>query len=245
MSKRSLDRAAHAEPRIAPYPRRRIAAAPPAAASSAARVAVESFGVDPVRPMVAIDAALHRGVTAGAVEFLRERGFAVERVGDGSRPSVVELFLVTTARFVVCASPDLQRLLDLTHTPYVRVSAADPFDAYPVHTHSFYALSTAIDLDTGRVLPIAERLTDGYFRNLRNIGHRASSPAEVAQAVREMATSLETGWSETSSQARYRARLIATGAALAERYPRVAAWGPDEGFIGHGRLVAFQAEQAA
>ena len=51
------------------------------------------------------------------------------------------------------------------------------------------------------------------------------------------------GWDEQASQTTFRHDVVAAGAALAPGLPYVAKWGPDEGFIGDGRLARCQAER--
>src|SRR5690606_38253244 len=104
---------------------------------------------------------------------------------------------------------------------------------------------TAIALDTGRELPPLEMLSEPYFRNLRNCGYRACAAGDVLAVVREMYERRRPGWREHDAQTAFRARVVAAGEELAPRVARAAAWGPDGGFIGEGRLARVQAERVS
>jgi hypothetical protein len=114
-----------------------------------------------------------------------------------------------------------------------------------VRDDGLYLLKTAIDLDTGHELPPLDMMSESYFRNLRNCGYRECAPGDVLSAAREMYERRLPGWREDDAQASFRARVIEAGAALAPRVHRAAAWGPDRGFIGEGRLARVQAGRAA
>jgi hypothetical protein len=139
----------------------------------------------------------------------------------------------------------MQQLAYLTNTASLVVNVADPFGAYPIRANGLFMLKTPIDLDTGRVLAIDDLLTERYFQNLRNYGYRENTAGELTAAIEEMHAGLQNGWSDTTSQARFRSRVVDTGTALAAAVPHVAEWGPDEGFIGDGRLARVQAERTS
>jgi len=62
--------------------------------------------------------------------------------------------------------------------------------------------------------------------------------------VQEMIGGIEHGWQESDGQSRFRERAAAAGAALAPLVPAVAAWAPEDGFLGDGRLARIQADLA-
>lgn len=225
-----------------------------------ARQAALDRGIRLDQPIVALEVTSDPDALRPALDFLASSGYQVVRLADSwegglEHPAVLvsvagpdpllDLFVVSVARFVICGSPSVQRMADLVDTPSLRLNAADPYEAYPVRPASTYMLRTAIDLESGRVVPHAEWLTEGYFRNRRNIGYRNGTADDIASAVREMHAAAQPGWFEAESQTRFRAAVESHGAALADRIEQVTAYGPDHGFIGHGRLARVQADRIA
>jgi hypothetical protein len=226
MAQRALDRSARLTPPLQPYPRRRV------------RHAIDT--VPAVMNGVVVVVAVRRSTDSigAALAFLRKSGWQLVEMRE---PDAAAL---AGARFVVTDALDVQRAAAEAGRPSLAVNLDDAFRAYPIHPDGVCALRHAIDLDTGRVVPIGERLTEGYYRNLRNIGFRPLRESEILDAAREMHAGVTGAWQEREVQRRFRARLLAAAPALVPRVPTVAEWGPDEGFIGDGRLAAFQAEGA-
>lgn len=264
---RAFDRADdHSTPRIERLPRRLLSERVRLRLSESmlqqARQAASDRGISLDQPIVAVEVASHPDALRPALDFLVASGYHMVRIGGGwqeplEHPAVIEgtrgpelnplldLFIVSAARFVICGSSSVQHLADLVDTPSLRLNAVDAYEAYPIRDASAYLLRTAIDLDTGRVVPHPEWLTEGYFRNLRNIGYRENTAEEVEAAVREMHEAAQPGWVEAESQRRFRAAVESHGAELVERVGSMTAWGPDDGFIGQGRLARVQAERIA
>jgi putative glycosyltransferase (TIGR04372 family) len=222
-----------------------------------AREEAEACGVEEGPPVVVFEA---RGpFSVAACRFMADEGYTVVRIGapasgviadrrvidltSRERSRRLELYLFSIARFVVCESAVFQQLALLTNTPSLRLDAEDPFSAYPVREHGLFTLKQAIDLDTGRFLSMRDRLTEGYYRNLRNCGYRTSTEADVLAAVREMHEGISRGWRDTTAQAAFRDLVTRAGEELSFRVPHVAEWGPHHGFIGRGRLARVQAER--
>jgi putative glycosyltransferase (TIGR04372 family) len=233
----------------------------PGEAEDDARRAAERAGLNLERPFVALEIRSRIDLFFDAVDYLTAHDYTVVRVGDPiagpfRRAGVIDLarasgvpsrdlFFVRSCRFLVCESLELQHASYTTNTPSLTVNARDPFSAYPVRAHGVYTLAAAIDLDTGHRFDTPEMLTEGFFRNARNIGHRHTSPAEIAAAVAEMHEGVQDGWSETAAQRQFRADVAKAGEELASRVPHVAKWGPVDGFIGDGRLARVQADRKA
>jgi putative glycosyltransferase (TIGR04372 family) len=220
-----------------------------------ARQQAVAAGIDMDAPLVALELRNRPDVFAGAIELLSSRGMTIVRLGGGAagpirRPGLVdlstspqrtpllELFIVSCARFVVGGGSDLQFVSYLVNTPSLTVNGSDPFTLYPVRSAGLYLLRAAIDLESGRELGLHDMLAEAYFRNLRHYGHREHASSDVTAAVVEMLEGIEGGWCETDAQSRYRVRLGAAAARLAP-----ATWGPDAGFLGDGRLARVQAER--
>jgi putative glycosyltransferase (TIGR04372 family) len=236
-----------------------------------ARTQLTAQGITEGRPLVTFESRTRPDIAGAVVEFLVREGYAVARIGDpddgvGSydgvtdltklapRPPSLELFLVSASAFIVCESIDLQQLAYVANTPSLIINARDPFVAYPVRANGLMALSTAIDLDTAQVITINDMLTQPYFRDLHkqqvrgrrrgSHGYRDNTVDELIAAINEMRAGIAAGWTtESESQRRFRTRVVEAGAALAAVSAHVAEWGPDEGFIGDGRLVRFQADR--
>jgi putative glycosyltransferase (TIGR04372 family) len=226
-----------------------------------ARAAVEArgAGIPPERPLVAIELP-HRVESAWpAVEFLLELGYAVVRIGDprggrvdaagvvdlacGPRPSpLLEFFVLQSARFVVCESRDVQHAAYLTGTPTLVLNARDPISRYPIRTDGAFTLTGAVELDTGRVLSLAERLEATAFQNERNIGHIPNPPDVILDAVREMHEGTSAGWQDTAGQVAFRTAATQAAQTIGATTPAVAEWGADAGFLGDGRVARMQAD---
>jgi len=263
-AQRSLARSAAAGRRAAPFPRRllrdRVKTFLPASLLEEATRRAGALGIRAGAPVVAFEVRTRPEAAAEAIRFLVSEGYTVVRIGETSSgalhlPGVIELassadssplldlFVLLSSRFLVCGSIDLQHVAYLTNTPSLTLNASDPFSAYPIREDGLYTLRTVVDLDTGRLLTADDLLSDSYFRNLRNCGYRDNTPGEMLEAVREMHEGVTHGWSERESQAQFRKRVGDAGAVLARSVPLVAEWGPDEGFIGDGRLARFQAAE--
>jgi hypothetical protein len=227
------------------YPRRLLrepsAFALPEGALDGARAEAAALGFVAGTPTVLLEARLRPDLAAAVTSALADRGY---RVIAPPAPSLrLLLFLLCESRFVICASSDVQQLAYVTNTPSLAVHATDVFRAYPVRANGLCLLRTAVDLDAGGVMPVADLVTERAYRPGRTIGYREHSIAELTAAVEEMAAGVEDGWRESESQTRFRDRAVAAGTALAPLVPSVAAWGPDDGFLGDGRLARIQADR--
>jgi hypothetical protein len=242
---RALTRSNDSAAPVRQYPRRllrdRVHTSLPPALIAAARAATRATGIDLDAPIVAIDTRIDADAWSDSDAFLAQHGYTIVRVGQAL--SLVDVFILSTARFVVCASVDLQHAAYLTNTPSLLLNARDPFVGYPVREDSLFTVQTVIDLDDGRVLALQDLLTESYFRNLRNCGYRRNTAADVRRAVEEMHDGVNAGWLDSQGQARFRARVAEAGVELANRVRHVVEWGPDRGFIGDGRLARFQADR--
>lgn len=243
-SQRALLRSSRAATPVEPYPRRalrdRAKATLPPPLVEQARAAARAAQIELDVPVVAVDASIDSDALREAEAFLAGHGYSIVRLPPPLTP--LNVYVVSVARFAICGSVELQHVACVTHTPSLLLNARDPFKGYPVRANGLYTIGTVIDLDDGRVLTPGDLLTESYFRNVRNCGYRSNTPAEIRQAVEEMHDGVTGGWRDSEGQARFRARVVEAGSALASRVAHVAEWGTDGGFIGDGRLVRFQAE---
>jgi hypothetical protein len=241
---RAYDRSVAPVPGAVPYPRRLLrepsAFALPDGVLDGVRAEAASLGVVDGTPTVLLEAGLRPDLAAAVTRLLAGRGY---RVIEPRAPSLrLLLFLLCESRFVICATRDVQQLAYVTNTPSLAVHATDVFGAYPVRTNGLLLLRTAVDLDAGEALPLAELLTERAYRQVRSVGYRDHSMADLTAAVQEMLAGVEDGWRESESQTRFRERAVAAGTALAPLVPSIAMWGPDAGFLGDGRLARVQAD---
>jgi putative glycosyltransferase (TIGR04372 family) len=198
-----------------------------------------------------------------AVDSLVADGYRVVRIGDPSmrpvsrrgvidlathprRTPALEVLALLRSEFLVCGDAGPHAVSYLTNTPCVIVNASEPVGSFPVRSTGIYIFKKAIDLDTGRQLTLPEMLSHEHYRNLRNtgvFGYRDNTSREIADAVSEMRAGLAHGWTETDGQRRYRELVTDAGIHLAERVRYMHKWGPDEGFLGDGRLADSYARQ--
>jgi hypothetical protein len=244
-SQRALARSNRLAAPVSPYPRRvlrdRVKRTLPPALIEQARAEAHAARITLNVPVVAVDALIDPDALTDAQAFLTGQGYSIVRVRPACS-SPLDAFVVAESRFAICGGVELQHIASLTHTPSLLLNARDPFKGYPVRANGLYAIAKVIDLDDGRVLTLSDLLTESYFRHMRNCGYRSNTPAEIRQAVEEMHDGVARGWRDSEGQARFRARVVEAGSGLASRVAHLAEWGPDEGFIGDGRLVRFQAD---
>jgi hypothetical protein len=243
-SQRALSRSSRLAAPGRSYPRRalrdRVKTSLPPALMEQARAAAAAAQIALDGKIVVVDASIDSDALTDAQAFLAGQGYSIVRVQPAWTP--LDVFVVSISRFAICASVESQHLACVTGTPSLLLNARDPFKGYPVRGNGLLTIGKVIDLDAGRVLTSSDLLSESYFRNRRNCGYRSNTPAEIRQAVEEMHDGVTRGWRDSEGQARFRARVVEAGSDLASRVAHVAEWGPDEGFIGDGRLARFQAQ---
>jgi len=246
---RSLARSATAAPIGERFPRRllreRVHASLPPALITEASNAAAAAGITSDRPIVAVEHCRRPDKCTEAVAWLERQGYRVIDPSSAAQGTpLVGLFLLRVARFLVCESADLQHTAYLTDTPSLLLNALDPFSGYPVRGDSLFTLKTAINLDSGQTLGPRALIEESYLRDRANFGYRGNDGVEVLAAVQEMHEGLTQGWRESEAQTEFRDLVTKAGTTLAARVPHVALWGPDEGFLGDGRLARCQADRA-
>jgi hypothetical protein len=258
-AQRALARLTSAMP--APFPRRQLRDAapvllPPALRDTAVTAAATS-GVDLHTRFVAFDVRRNTAAIVPAIDWLVNQGHPVLRIGASdpirragvinvratAHADLVDRIVIEKAKFVVCDSGERQQAAVLANTPSLRLNAREPFSAYPVRGNDIFTLADIVDLDSGRVLLPNELLSEPYLRHVRNYGLRPNRAEQVLAAVQEIHEGVTAGWREDANQMRVRERVTEAGMSLASRVPLVAEWGPDEGFLGDGRLARCQAGQ--
>ncbi|MGH9348925.1 MAG: TIGR04372 family glycosyltransferase, partial [Vicinamibacterales bacterium] len=198
-----------------------------------------------------------------AIDELVAGGYRVVRIGDPSmapltragvidlatharRTPALEVLALLRSELVISGDAGPHAVSYLTNTPCLVVNVSDPICSFPVRPSGLFIFKKVIDLDTGRLLTLPEMMGESHYRNLRNtsvFGYRDNTSEEIALAVREMRDSLAHGWRETDVQRRYREAATEAGLHLRTRVRYVQKWGPDEGFLGDGRVADFYARQ--
>ncbi len=246
----------------------------PAALADRARAQALAHGVPLDARLVIVNVRARPSLLDAAVDALTADGLVVVRlsdpamgafadaeteppVGPNGRPAVIDLtmapgrspaldvFLMLRAVFVVCDSADVQQTCYATNTPCLRLGADDPVAAYPIRADGLFTLASVVELDTGRALQADELLSETYLRRPDRFAHRPNTAAEILAAVREMQSGVTHGWTESDGQARFRTRVVDAATQLATRVPHLRTSGPDDGFIGAGRLARVQADTVA
>jgi hypothetical protein len=234
----------------------------PADVEATARAEARTAGIDLAAPFAAVEVRNRPDVMYDALDVLAHAGLTVVRIGGGPRDPVrarslvdvtasmgrapaLERVLIARARLVVCGGAELQRMCCEADVPSLTLNAVDPFAFYPVRPNGLYLQRTVIDLDSGRVIPRDRQLTEAFFRNRRNQGSKEHTSHDIAAAVAELLDGAAHGWRDTPAQARYREELCAAAARLAPVVRYVAQHGPDDGFLGDGRLAGVQAERTS
>lgn len=248
------------------YSRRQLRDARPMRLSrdveATAMAEARTAGIDLDAPFAAVEIRNRPDVLYDAFDVLARAGLTVIRFGGGPRDPVrgrsvvdvtasrgrvpaLERLLVARARLVVCGGAELQRMCCEADVPSLTLNAVDPFALYPIRPHGLYLQRTVIDLDSGREIPRDQQLTEAFFRNRRNQGSKEHASRDIAAAVEELLDGTAHGWQDTAAQARYRETVCAAGTRLAPLVRYIAKHGPDNGFLGDGRLARVQAERVS
>jgi hypothetical protein len=249
--RRAMDRAQRADAATSAgaVPRRLVRDMPrvalPPGLQDRARLAATSRGIDVNRPFVVVEPACEPRMQAAAATLAGAGHQLLTLEADAVHRSTDDAYLVQRAAFVVCESLTMQAAAYVTSTPCLLLNAVDPLAAYPIRENGLFTLAVAVELATGRALSAAEMLGEPYLRNPSRYAQRRNSEEQVAASVREMLDVVAARAPETEAQREYRRRVEEAGAVLPARVPRLAAWAADEGFIGDGRLAAWQAEPVA
>lgn len=198
-----------------------------------------------------------------AIDDLVSLGYTVVRFGDPTmravrRPGVIDLALdarrtpelelhcLLESEFLLAGESGPSVMTMLTNTPTLTVNATDPVSSFPLRANWLYTLKRVVHLDTGRVLTLNEMASPAYLEAVRDSGvfrFLSSSPEEILEAVKEMRSFLAAPPPESPKQAAYRELITRTAETLGARMRYVRKWGPDEGFLGAGRVASFFVER--
>ncbi len=192
-----------------------------------------------------------------AMDELVSRGYTVVRVGDPSmtpvnRPGVVdmatsplrtelaELLCLMKSVFLLGCESGPYGVVYLTNTPSLIVNCTDPISSLPIRANMLHMLKPVRDRVTGHVLSLQEMVSESYLKHLRDprrYDYLENSPEDLVDAVREMLTFVTEHPPETDRQLAYKNLVMRTAEELRDRYAYVRKWGPEDGFMGDGRIV--------
>ncbi len=198
-----------------------------------------------------------------AVDFLVAKGYTVVRLGDPTMHPVVragvvdlaldprrtpelELYCLLRSEFLLAGESGPSVFTLLTNTPTLTLNATDPVSSFPIRRNWLYTLKRVLDLETGQILTLQDMASPAYLQSLRDTDRfrfLSHTPEEVLEGVREMLAFLADPPEESPVQAAYRDLVTATANELATTMRYVRKWGPDDGFLGDGRIAAFFAER--
>ena len=200
-----------------------------------------------------------------AIDYLVSMGYTVVRTGDPAMRPVVrqgvidlatsscsnrgllEIFCMMKAEFMLgSAAGPANHVVYLTNTPTLVPNCLHPILNYPVRTNDIYALKRVIDLTTGRELTLADMLAEEYILNWKDITRYEwidTSSHEILFSVYEIMDSLNRGPRWTEPQLEYRQLVSYAADALWDRDAGIRKEGPDDGFIGDGRVARWFAER--
>ncbi len=191
-----------------------------------------------------------------AIDHLVSRGFAVIRTGDASMPAVerpgvfdlathpgrdglLELYLLSVARFMVASESGPYHVAYMFGLPTLLINGTDVLGSYPIRPTDRYIFKRVRNLETGELLPLPDLIGEKHymlFRNTDYFEYVDNSPDDIFRAVKEMLRVLDGDVTATELQTRFRDMLVDSASALAKQIYYVRKWGADHGFLGHGYI---------
>jgi len=183
------------------------------------------------------------------------KGFIVVRLGDPSMEpvhlsgvvdlatnasqSLVEVYCLLRARFLIAGESGPAGVSYLTNTPLLQVNATDPIGSYPIRSSGLLLLKHVTERDSGRRLALPELLSARYLSRLRDttvFAYEDNTPEEIQAAVDEM-FALQEGDPDDRRQAAFRVEATRVASTLVPSIRYLRKWRADDGFLGDGRLA--------
>jgi putative glycosyltransferase (TIGR04372 family) len=194
-----------------------------------------------------------------AMDYLRERGYTVVRIGDRTMtpigyPGVVDLatspertdlfefYCIARSDFFIGCESGPSTIAWMSGVPVVTLDATEPWSAYPVREFDTFILKAVWDKLNARTVGPLEMLTRDYANNARNtqrFEYIENSPEDVLDAIRDMVDVVERGVQrETPEQRAFRLRVTSFCLRARAENPTIRKHGAHHGFIGRGRISA-------
>jgi hypothetical protein len=120
------------------------------------------------------------------------------------------------------------------------VNVTEPIAIYPIRAPGLFVPKTIIDRRTGAPVPLLGQLTQEYqglMRDQRRYSYLDTPADAITDATLEMHDWVKGNWVESDDQRDYHTAIITTAPQLREMNAHVRKWGPDEGFLGEGRIA--------
>jgi putative glycosyltransferase (TIGR04372 family) len=192
-----------------------------------------------------------------ACDDLVRQGYTVIRLGDPTmtpvlRPGIVDLatsprrtnllevHCLLRSDLLIAGESGLFGVGHLLNVPILLVHVTEPIAAYPVRAPGLFVPKRIVDRQTGQPLSHADQVSDAYhlhLRDSRRFLYFDSTPAQIADATREMLDWIAGRWVESEDQRRYHNSIVAAAQALKARSRYARKWGSDRGFLGDGRIA--------
>jgi putative glycosyltransferase (TIGR04372 family) len=157
-----------------------------------------------------------------------------------TRSNLLEIFCLLRSDFILAGESGLAGVSYLTNTPMVLVNVTEPIAIYPIRAPGLFLPKTIIDRRTGAPVPLLGLLTQEYQERMRDQRRYLyiDTPADaIAQATLEMHDWVKGGWVESDDQRDYHTAITTTAPPLRQTNAYVRKWGPDQGFLGEGRIA--------
>lgn len=197
-----------------------------------------------------------------AIDLLVSRGYTVVRIGDPSMTPIrrdglldlatspandplLQVYCLFRSRVLISGESGPSAASYLAGAALLTVNATDPIGSYPVRGSNLFLLKHVIDRAGGPLRP-SDLLDEAYLSAIRSpdrFGYRDNTPEEILQATYEILGRLD-GQPDTPAQVRFRDAATLAADRLKRQLGYVRKWGADDGFLGDGALVRFQAEES-
>lgn len=221
--------------------------------------------MEDVKPGVREDAVRNAHIEhyVAAVEYLTGQGYTVVRLGDPSmtpltmpgvvdlalspaRTNLLEVYCLMNSVFMIGCESGPSSLTYLTNTPCLWVNCTDPITSFPIRANSMYLLKRVRDRKSRKFLTLDDRLEHDYiehFRHTQRNEYFDNTPEEILAATREMESVVLHGTPPSAAQRAFREKATEAGVFFVDRLAYIRKWGPDEGFLGDGRIAQIALDQ--
>jgi putative glycosyltransferase (TIGR04372 family) len=194
-----------------------------------------------------------------AIDYLRERGYTVVRIGDRTmtpigypgivdlatspeRTDLFEFYCIARSDFFIGCESGPSTIAWMSGVPVVTLNATEPWSAYPVREFDTFALKVVLDKLKAYTLSPLDMLTLDYANNARNterFEYGDNKPEDILDAIRDMVDIVERGVQpETPEQRAFRLRVTSFCLRARAENSTINKHGAHHGFIGRGRISA-------
>jgi len=195
-----------------------------------------------------------------AIDYLRNRGYTVVRIGDltmapirypgvvdlatsPERTDLFEFYCVARSDFFIGCESGPSIIAWMSGKPVVTLNATEPWSlAYPVREFDTFTLKVVQDKLRAYTLNPLDMLTLDYANNARNterFEYVDNKPEDVLDAITDMVDIVEHGVRpETTEQRAFRLRVTSFCMRARAENSTIRKHGAHHGFLGRGRISA-------